>query len=283
MFEPSHSQPIGLFDSGVGGLTVLREMYRQLPQESLIYFGDTAHLPYGGKSGEEIITLVRHILDWMAQQRVKMVIMACNTSSALALEQVRQEYDFPILGLILPGARAAVKTGQRIGVIATEATARSNAYKQAIAEIDPQAQVWQQGCPEFVPLIESQRLHDDHSYQVARRYLEPLLHEKIQTLIYGCSHYRHLEKVIRDIVGPQVSLIDPAESVVMAADQELELMGLKHHYTPRPTRFAVSGSPQQFAQMAQFWLGYQPQVEKVKFTAPTPKNSEPTLPKIWES
>ncbi|MDX2099181.1 MAG: glutamate racemase, partial [Leptolyngbyaceae cyanobacterium bins.59] len=131
------SLPIGLFDSGVGGLTVLREIDRQLPHESILYFGDTARLPYGTRSAGEILQFVREILDWMVAQGTKMVIMACNTSSALALETVQAEYDFPILGLILPGARAAVQQGQRIGVIATPATAASQAYSQAALEIDP--------------------------------------------------------------------------------------------------------------------------------------------------
>lgn len=149
--------PIGVFDSGVGGLTVLRELYRQLPQESALYFGDTARVPYGTRSTAEILQFVREILDWMTDQGAKMIIMACNTSSALALEAVRAEYAVPILGLILPGARAAVQQGRRIGVIATPATAASNAYRQAIQEIEANAQVWQVGCPEFVPLIEQNR------------------------------------------------------------------------------------------------------------------------------
>ncbi len=140
--EPQRA-PIGIFDSGVGGLTVLRQVYRQLPNESVIYFGDTARLPYGIRSQAEILQYVREILTWMQQQQVKMVIMACNTSSALALEIVREEFNLPILGVILPGARAAVQQGKRIGVIATPATAKSNAYKQAILEIDPNVQVWQ--------------------------------------------------------------------------------------------------------------------------------------------
>jgi len=131
--EPQRA-PIGVFDSGVGGLTVLRQIYRQLPNESVIYFGDTARLPYGIRSQAEILTFVRDILDWMQQQHVKMVVMACNTSSALALDIVREEYDFPILGVILPGAKAAVQQGKRIGVISTPATAKSNAYRQAIWE-----------------------------------------------------------------------------------------------------------------------------------------------------
>ena len=254
---------IGLFDSGVGGLTVLRQIYRRMPNESALYFGDTARLPYGTRSSEEILEFVREILDWMSGQGVKMIIMACNTSSALALEMVRKEYEIPILGLILPGARAAVQQGKRIGVIATPATASSNAYRQAIQEIDPTAEVWQVGCPEFVMLIESNQIYTPYTRQVAQHYLQPLLDRKIDTLIYGCTHYRHLDRVFRSILPASVKIIDPAEHIAIAAEQELELMGLKNNGQPLTTRFYVSGSSQQFARLSQQWLGCIPQVEKI--------------------
>lgn len=177
---------IGVFDSGVGGLTVLRKLYRYLPQESILYFADTLRLPYGTRTKEEIILFVRQILDWMQSEGVKMVIMACNTSSALALETVQSEYDFPILGLIHPGAKGAVKAGKRVGVISTVATAKSNAYRDAIAEINPNTQVWQMGCPEFVPLIEQNRIYDPYtksgstvsqaSYRSEYRYFNLWMH-----------------------------------------------------------------------------------------------------------
>jgi glutamate racemase len=261
-----HLNQIGVFDSGVGGLTVLRELDRKLPQESILYFGDTARLPYGNRSPAEILQFVREILTWMSHEGVKMVIMACNTSSALALETVRSEFDFPILGLILPGARAAVQQGRRIGVISTPATAKSNAYQNAIAEVDTTALVWQMGCPEFVPLIEQNRIQDPYTYQVARQYLEPLLEVKIDTLIYGCTHYRHLEGVFRSILPSSVRLIDPARYVVEAAEKELKLMGLKNTGSSLPTRFCVSGSPSQFAEVSRQWLGFLPQVEKINLT-----------------
>ena len=259
----SQTHPIGIFDSGVGGLTVLRELYRQLPQESIVYFGDTARVPYGDRTSEEIIQFVREILTWMTHQQVKMVIMACNTSSALALDIVRSEFDLPILGLILPGARAAVTSGKRIGVISTPATAKSHAYRNAVQEIDPHAQVWEIGCPKFVPLIEQNRLHDNYTKQVAREYLTPLLREGIDTLIYGCTHYKHLEHIFLEILPPTVKLIDPAQYVVEAAEQELEIMGLKHSLAPSPTYFCVSGSAENFAFLSRQWLGCAPIVEQV--------------------
>jgi len=261
---PNGSDPIGLFDSGVGGLTVLREMYRQLPNESLLYFGDTAHVPYGTRSATEIIQFVREILHWMMERRAKMVIMACNTSSALAIEIVRQEFpNLPILGVILPGASAAVRQGRRIGVISTPATAASDAYRQAILEVDPTAEVWQIGCPEFVPLIEQGRIEDPYTYRVAQTYLKPLLDQNIDTLIYGCTHYPHLAPVLKSIVPDSVRFVDPAVSVAKAAAQELELLGLRNLQSPLPTQFYVSGDPQPFIEVAQRWLGCRTIVQPV--------------------
>lgn len=260
--EPQMAR-IGVFDSGVGGLTVLRELYRQLPHESILYFGDTARLPYGIRSQGEILQFVRDILTWMVQQGVKMVIMACNTSSALALETVRSEFDIPILGVILPGARAAVQRGRRIGVIATPATAASNAYRQAIQEINPAVEVWQVGCPEFVPLIEQNRLNDPYTFEVARDYLAPLIEQQIDTLVYGCTHYPHLAPVLRAILPATVRLVDPAVSVVAAAAQELDLLGLRNSRAPMPTWFGVSGCPERFATLSIQWLGSRPYVEQI--------------------
>jgi len=265
-----NNQPIGLFDSGVGGLTVLREFDRALPDESVLYFGDTARLPYGTRTPEEILSFVRDILDWMATRNVKMAVMACNTSSALALDIVRREYDFPILGLILPGARAAVAAGRRIGVIATPATANSGAYGQAMREVDAAAQVWEVGCPAFVPIVEGDRIHHPTTIATAREYLTPLLDRDIDTLVYGCTHYPHLAEVIRAIVGDRVTCIDPAVHLVRATVRELDLLGLRAApHSQRTAQFFVSGAPSQFAELSSRWLGYCPQVDRVTFAAKT--------------
>ncbi|MGB3404263.1 MAG: glutamate racemase [Microcoleaceae cyanobacterium] len=261
MTTDNKQQRIAIFDSGVGGLTVLRELYRQLPHESILYFADTARLPYGTRSQAEILQFVREIVVWAIHQDAKMVVMACNTSSALALEIVQSEFDIPILGVILPGARAAVKQGQRIGVIATPATARSNAYRQAIQEVNPAIPVWQVGCPEFVPLIEQNQIHTPHTYEVAQEYLAPLIHQQIDTLIYGCTHYPHLAPVLRSILPSTVQLIDPAVHLVEAVAKELEMLGLRNTQMAQPTRFCVSGCPEQFAGLSQQWLGCIPTVE----------------------
>ncbi|NEO25520.1 MAG: glutamate racemase [Kamptonema sp. SIO4C4] len=254
---------IGVFDSGVGGLTVLRQLKQQLPKESILYFADTARLPYGTRTKEEILQFVREILTWMQAEGVKMVIMACNTSSALALEEVRQEFPFPIVGLILPGARAAVQQGRSIGVIATPATVASNAYRRAILEADATVDILQIGCPEFVPLIEQNRLTDPYTYKIAKQYLQPLLARPIDTLIYGCTHYPHLAPVLKTILPPAVKTVNPAYAVAIAAEKELKLLNLNNSHDALPTRFCVSGDPQQFAMLSQQFLGDRPTVEKV--------------------
>jgi len=253
---------VGVFDSGIGGLTVLKEIYRQLPSESILYFADNARLPYGIRSRSSILQFVREILVWMTRQEVKMVIMACNTSSALALDLVRTEFEIPILGLILPAARAAVRVGKRIGVLATPATVASNAYVRALREVEPNIQAWQVPCPELVPLIEQNRLEDPHTLRAICQYLEPLLAQNIDTLIYGCTHYRHLSKLFRQVLPPSISIIDPAEYVVSAAEQEMELLGIKNPSNALATRFCVSGDPDKFALLSRSWLGYTPVVEK---------------------
>ncbi len=254
---------IGLFDSCVGGLTVLQEIYRQLPNESVLYFGDTARVPYGNRSASEILQFTRETLDWMVSQRVKMAIMACNTSSALALETVRAEYDLPILGVILPGARAAARQGGKIGVIATPATINSNAYLDAIREANPHAEVWQVACPEFVPLIENNRLAEPGTLVIAKTYIQPLLDRSIDTLVYGCTHYPHLEPILRQFVPDHVQFVNPAIHVVSAASKELTVLGIQSHRQSTPTKFVVSGNPHQFAQLATQWLPQTPVVQQL--------------------
>lgn len=271
----SSPAPIGIFDSGVGGLTVLREIYRQLPNESILYFGDTARLPYGSRSSEEILYFVRQILTWMAQRGVKMVMMACNTSSALALDVVQQEFDFPILGLIQPGAQAAAQTGQRIGIIATQATVSSQAYPDAIKELNNHCHVWQVGCPQFVPIVEQNQINQPETRRVAEGYLQSLVAANIDTLVYGCTHYPHLASVLQTILPESVQYINPADYMVAAATQELDALGLRSNTPPWPTEFYVSGPPQEFTRLATQWLGYRPLVQQVRLPALA---SQPPVP-----
>ena len=274
----SQNLPIGVFDSGVGGLTVLRALQKQLPQESFLYFGDTAHVPYGTRSADEIQTLVRQILEWMMQQPIKMAVMACNTSSALALDAVRQEFPIPILGIILPGAKAAVRQGKRIGVIATPATVGSDCYRQAIQEIDPNIEVFQEACPEFVPLIENRQLHLPETKRVVAQRIQPLLEAGIDTLVYGCTHYPHLDTLLSEILPSHIQRVDPALQMAQAVNQELKLLQLHNHQKSGLTRFAVSGDTRQFAQSCHQWLGDRPMVEFVELAGITaPKTQQVML------
>ena len=260
--------PIGIFDSGVGGLTVFKAIAHRLPNESLLYFGDTAHLPYGTRSQSEILTFVRDILSWMQNQGAKIVVMACNTSSALALDIVRSEFDIPILGVILPAARIAAMSGERIGVIATPATAISGSYTQAILENNSSVHVWEVGCPEFVPLIEQNKIYDPETVLVVSKYLGKLVDHHIDTLIYGCTHYPHLKPLIDTMLPASTTQVDPAIYAAKATDKELQILGLKQKWQAanRKIRFCVSDQPERFTQLAAQWLGFCPVVEQVVLT-----------------
>lgn len=255
--------PIGVFDSGSGGLTVLRELHQQLRHESFLYFGDTARLPYGTRSQAEIIEYSRQILTWMSHVGVKMAIVACNTSSAWALDVVRSEFKIPIIGIILPGARAAVKRGKRIGVIATPATVASDSYRQAILEINPSVEVWQVACPEFVPLIETNQIHQPETAEIVQCRLQPLLAAQIDTLVYGCTHYPHLRPLMNTLLPRGIRQVDPAATLVKAVQQELKILRLTSLQKDSFTHFYVSGCPEQFAQLSAQWLGFVPVVEQV--------------------
>lgn len=204
--------PVGVFDSGVGGLTVAREIMRQIPNERIVYFGDTARVPYGNKSKETIIRFSRQIIRFLETRHVKAIVVACNTASALALETVKQEIEIPIIGVVRPGAVMAARATKngKIGVIATESTIESQLYTRVIHEQNPRAQVLGKACPLFVPLVETGWIKDPVTVEVANRYLEPLLASGIDTLIMGCTHYPLLRSVLRDIMGDSVQLINPA-------------------------------------------------------------------------
>ncbi|NEP89966.1 MAG: glutamate racemase [Okeania sp. SIO2C2] len=266
MIVETRQKRIGIFDSGIGGITVLRELYRQLPSESILYFGDTARLPYGTRTSKEIVQFVDEIIELLIKSGVKMVLMACNTSSALALEEIKSKFDIPILGLIVPGANYAVELGTRIGVIATPATAASNAYRTAILEANSSAKVWQVSCPYFVPLIEQNQLHNPYTYQIAEEYLMPLIQQKIDTLVYGCTHYPYLEPILRSFLPRNINFVDPAVSLVKVAAKKLEMMNLQNYEKAKPTKFVVSGSPQKFAELSLQWLGYKPIVQSVSLS-----------------
>ncbi len=249
--------PIGVFDSGLGGLTVVRELIRQLPNESIIYFGDTARVPYGPKSADTIIRYSQDIARFLEAQRVKAIVVACNTATAHALPTLRAQLDMPVIGVIEPGARAAVKAsrGRRIGVIGTRGTIRSRAYDKAISALAPDATVTTAACPLFVPLIEEGWLDGEPTRIIARGYLEPFTDGRIDTLVLGCTHYPLLKTVIGETIGREVRLIDSAqetaaETARVLREKDLEATGGNARY-----RFAASDDPEQFLAVGQRFLG----------------------------
>ncbi len=219
-------RPIGVFDSGVGGLTVVAALMRHLPGESILYLGDTARLPYGSKSAQTIAHYARRNVDFLLRRGVKAVIIACNTASALGGQA--SEGPVPVWGVIDPGAEKAIASSKirRIGVIATESTIRSDAYGQAIRRLDPDAEVIGQACPLFVPLVEEGWGDDPVTELVARRYLEPLLASSVDCLVLGCTHYPVLLPVLERIAGDGIAIVDSAETMARKAAAELAAKGL---------------------------------------------------------
>jgi glutamate racemase len=219
-------KPIGVFDSGVGGLTVVAALERRLPGESILYLGDTARLPYGTKSAETVTRYTQRNLDFLSQRGVKAMVVACNTASALALPRLSPH--LPTWGVVEPGSRAAVEhsTTGRIGVIGTESTIRSDAYGEAIRRRRPEAQVFSRSCPLFVPLVEEGWLDDAVVEEVARRYTGALREAKIDTLVLGCTHYPMLRPVLQRVMGPEVGLVDSAETTAEAVAGGLAERGL---------------------------------------------------------
>lgn len=205
--------PVGVFDSGVGGLTVVKEIMEQLPGEGIIYFGDTARVPYGNKSEETVVRYSSQIIKFLLSKGAKTIVIACNTASAVALEKMKQEYDVPIIGVVKPGAKAAAEVTKngKIGVIGTEATIRSGIYNEFLRKTDPHVTVFGKACPLFVPLAEEGWVGaDEITEQVARRYLSDLSKEEIDTLVLGCTHYPLLRSVIQKVMGERVHLVNPA-------------------------------------------------------------------------
>jgi len=261
--------PIGIFDSGVGGLTVLKEMIAQLPGENTVYFGDTARVPYGSKSPETIIKFTAENIRLLLARGVKAVVIACNTASAVSLPLMEQQFQVPIMGVIEPGARTAIKLTRngRVGVIGTEATIASRSYEIIIKNINPQIKVLSQACPLFVPLVEEGWLEKEVTYMIAQEYLMSLKEQEIDTLILGCTHYPLLIPVIRKVMGEEVILVDSARETTF----QLKHMLQKHRLlNEQPTvtyhHFLVSDQPEKFLKVGKMFLGSEiGRVERVSF------------------
>ena len=259
--------PIGVFDSGVGGLTVAREIMRNLPSEKIVYFGDTARVPYGSKSKETIIRYSRQIIRFLQQQQVKAIVVACNTASAFALDAVRDEFDIPIIGVIEPGAKvaAAQTRNKRVGIIGTVGTVGSGIHAEYLKHLDPEITVFGKACPLFVPLVEEGWRKDPVTEIVARRYLKEMQDEKVDTLILGCTHYPLLRGVIGSIMGDQVQLVNPAYETSLALKQlltEKDLLNQGSVEEEFPYRFYVSDAAEKFKNFANSILPYDVEMTK---------------------
>lgn len=254
----SDSRPIGLFDSGVGGLTVVHEVMKVLPDEQIIYFGDTARVPYGTKSARVVQGFALQDARFLLQFDVKLIVVACHTASSVALELLQQTFSLPILGVIEPGVHAALAATRngKIGVIGTRGTISSGTYQRLFAEANPKIQIHGQVCPLFVPLAEEGWLDAPVTHEIARIYLAPLIDQKIDTLILGCTHYPLLKSVIQTVTGPDVRLIDSAEETARAIVHKLRDEGLQNLSKIKPAhRFMVSDIPHQFREVGERFLG----------------------------
>jgi len=254
----SSDAPIGVFDSGLGGLTVLRAIRERLPFEATIYLGDTARVPYGPKAAETIRRYALEATDFLVARGVKAVVVACNTATARALPDVEARAGVPVLGVVEPGGRAAADASEsgRIGVIGTRGTITSRAYNTVIHRHRPDALVFEQACPLFVPLVEEGWTDEDVTRLAAERYLAPLLEQRIDTLVLACTHYPLLKPLLSRIVGPGVSLIDSAESTAAALDEMLASAGTRHSSAARPApRYFVTDEAARFDQLARRLLG----------------------------
>ncbi len=253
--------PIGVFDSGIGGLTVAREIMRNLPSEKVVYFGDTARVPYGNKSKETVLRYSRQIIRFLQEQKVKAIVIACNTASAFALDAVRHELEIPVLGVIEAGAVVAAKVtrNHRVGVIGTVGTIGSGIHKEQLQKLDPEITVIGKACPLFVPLVEEGWLHDPVTAEVAKRYLGELKVQEIDTLILGCTHYPLLRSTIQEIMGEHVRLVNPAYESALELKELLTRKGILASGKEEeefPYRFYVSDLADEFKSFANSILPY---------------------------
>lgn len=264
MEKVGKNAPIGVFDSGVGGLTVVREIMRQIPNEKIVYFGDTARVPYGSKSKDTVTRFSRQIVHFLESQKVKAIVIACNTASAYALETLEKEVSIPMIGVVKPGAKVAAETTKngKIGVIATEGTISSGIYSSYIKEIKKDAKVIGKACPLFVPLVEEGLLEDPVTEEIARRYLTEFTQQDkdIDTLILGCTHYPLIRSTLGKIAGENVTLVNPAYETARELKELLAKKDLLNENEPHlgdnRYRFFVSDKADKFQNFANSIIKY---------------------------
>ncbi|WP_042354866.1 glutamate racemase [Bacillus rubiinfantis] len=251
-------QAIGVIDSGVGGLTVAKEIMRQLPHEKIIYLGDTARCPYGPRTTKEVRRFTWDMTNFLLKKNIKMLVIACNTATAAALDDIRKELSIPVLGVINPGARAAVKITKnyRVGVIGTEGTVKSGAYERALKSLNSRLSIKSQACPKFVPLVESGEYEGEIAERIVRDSLKPLLGQHLDTLILGCTHYPLLETLIQKEMGETVKVISSGDETAREVSAILEYNGQYNSEENEPVHeFYTSGSSWMFSKIASQWLG----------------------------
>ncbi len=253
-------RPIGIFDSGAGGLTVVRAVRSTLPAERIVYFGDTARIPYGIKGGDTIRRYATEDVNFLLRFDPKIIIVACNTASAVALDHVKSRVDLPVTGVIEPGAKAAVTASRSgvIGIAATEATIESRAYERAIERLRPDARVISKACPLFVPMVEEGRVSGPVARLVAEEYLSGLTALGADTLVLGCTHYPVLKPVIREVLGEAIAVVDSAEETALAVKGLLAEKDLTSDSPAAPPEFYASDNPGRFRRLATLFLGATP-------------------------
>lgn len=247
------NNPIGVFDSGVGGLTVAREIMRQLPGEDLVYFGDTARVPYGSKSKKTVLKYSRQIVRFLRTKDVKAIVVACNTASALALDEIDQEIDIPVIGVVKPGAKMAVETTKtgNVGIIGTESTIKSGIYNDYIRELDSEVTVVSKACPLFVPLVEEGLLEDRVTDDIVARYLHEMKEYKVDALVLGCTHYPLIRNTIKRFMGESVHLVNPAFETAKSLKELLAEQGILNMDKHKPEyEYYVSDGVDKFISFA---------------------------------
>lgn len=251
------NRPIGVIDSGVGGLTVAKEMMRQLPKETIYYIGDTARCPYGPRLPGEVRKFTWEMTRFLEQYDMKMLVIACNTATAVVLDEIKRELTIPVVGVIQPGARAAIKQtkNRHIAVLGTTGTVKSRAYEKAIKAIDPGAEVYSLACPDFVPLVESGEYRSERAKQIVAQTLEPFKKTPSDTVILGCTHYPLLEPIIADYMGPDVSVISSGDETARGVSAILEFNDMLAENEQAKHRFFTTGSIKSFNVIAADWLG----------------------------
>lgn len=252
------NRAIGVFDSGLGGLTAVKEFLNILPNESIIYFGDTGRVPYGTRSNETIVKYVRQDIRFLLTHQVKAIVAACGTASSVALEQLKQEFNIPLIGVLESVCHAATEKtkNKKIGVLGTPGTINSGSYKKGIQALNPDIRVFEKACPMFVPLVENGYLESEATYIIAKEYLADLIEEKVDTIILGCTHYPLLEKVITNIVGNQVAIINAGYETALYTKEILTKNNLLSDDTSLGShQFFVSDDVEKFSHLGSMFLG----------------------------